>query len=801
MRLLILASLFLCQLAMGGNIAEYTGNMKQVNGFLMLYVDEMENRVYLELSDETPAMIYQTTLATGAGNGVIPGALDLGLDRGRLMKSRLVHFRRYGKEFVLQQENMDFRASTENQAEQKTVRDAFAFSILARLPIVAEDENRYLVDINGLLLSDVAGIEQNLKDLQQGKYKLDSKLSLVDATFSRSFPRNTEMEAIQTFSSDNPGSAMSTVTPTPGHLSLRVRHSFVQLPDDNYQPRTHHPATGFFAQTWQDYASDIEDDLVKRVIWRHRLEKVYPERDSSPVKKPIIYYVEAGTPEPVRSALVEGASWWAEAFQSAGFEDAFRVEILPEDADPLDIRYNVIQWVHRISRGWSYGFSVRDPRTGEILKGHVTLGSLRVRQDIKILQSLLAPGNDSEKRSEIRKTALARIRQLSAHEVGHTLGLLHNFAASMNDRASVMDYPHPLLTLNNGKLDLSGAYDSGIGEWDKLAVQWGYGQFSRNEQAELDKIYRKMLEAGQDFISDSDARRKGSAHPKASLWDNSDDPVAELQKLMKIRALALDGFDNNVLTSDEPAFILEDHLPPLYLLHRYQLEAVGKLLAGANYRYSMAGESGSVEYLDANAQIRALNGLLYALQAENLVLPQQLIRQLLPAPPGYARNQEFFKSKAGRLFDPYSAIDALADHVLGLILEPSRVHRLQLQHHYQDKLPGLLFVMKTLEKQLFAGNESGLLAHATHRVQSRYVEALIRLHSNKNTDESAKGIVRWHLEKLAGQKPARHATETAIHRHQLANRIRDYLREPEKYPADKADIPPGSPIGQEAAIW
>ncbi|KKL54986.1 hypothetical protein LCGC14_2259940, partial [marine sediment metagenome] len=333
--------------------------------------------------------------------------------------------------------------------------------------------------------------------------------------------------------------------------------------------------------------------MLVRYIPRHRLSKKDPNLPISEPVEPIIYYLDPGVPEPVKTALLEGAKWWDEAFAQAGYKNAFIVKVLPDNADPMDIRYNVIQWVHRATRGWSYGSSVIDPRTGEILKGHVTLGSLRVRQDILIAEALAAPylqGNEVAK--TLQAMALNRIRQLSAHEIGHTLGIAHNFSASVANRASVMDYPHPLVGFNDkGELDVSRGYANGMGQWDTQVIKYGYSDFRNlDESAELAAILADNQAKGLEFISDSDARAQGGAHPTAHLWDNGSSPSEELLRVLKVRQQALTNFGINNIKVGTSLSQLEEMLVPLYLFHRYQVESAVKLIAGVDYEYEVRGE-------------------------------------------------------------------------------------------------------------------------------------------------------------------------------------------------------------------
>lgn len=543
-------------------ISEKTEGLTKTEGFFDYYYDKAKDQLWLEIDKLDTEFIYVNSLAAGIGSN------DIGLDRGQLGDTRIVYFERRGPKVMMVQPNYGFRAETDNELEKKSVREAFASSILGGFEIAAEEDGKVLINLTDFLLQDAHGVTTSLQRSNQGSFSLDKNRSALFREAIMNFPKNTEFEATLTFAGSNPGVYVRSVTPTPEAITVRQHHSFVELPDDGYEKREYDPRAGYFGITYQDYGTPIDEPLVKRFISRHRLEKKNPEAEISEPVEPIVYYLDNGTPEPVRSALLDGARWWNEAFEAAGYKDAFIVEVLPEDAHPLDVRYNVIQWIHRSTRGWSYGSSVRDPRTGEIIKGHVSLGSLRVRQDFLIAEGLLAPyADESQENNMMQEMALARIRQLSAHEIGHTIGIAHNFAASVTGDASVMDYPHPQPKIVNGEIDLSDPYDVGIGEWDRMAVAYGYQDFPQEieEEAALNEILNEAYQSGLKYISDQDARPQSGAHPDAHLWEFGNDPVAQLPKIMEIRKTALDNFGEANLKSGRPLAELQDVLVPIYL--------------------------------------------------------------------------------------------------------------------------------------------------------------------------------------------------------------------------------------------
>ena len=543
MRLLTLSLLLFCLPAYGQgvqSITEKTKDMDKRDGFFPVYWHSDTGEIYLEIPALNQEFIYVSSMPAGLGSN------DIGLDRSQLGSTRLVRFERSGPKILLVMPNLRYRADSELAAEKASVSEAFAEAILWGFKVEAEEENRILVNVTDFVVRDANGITRRLRGAQQGNFSLDKSRSAPVPDMLKAFPRNTEMEARITFTSDAPGRFVRDVAADPYSVTLSVRHSFVMLPDEGYTPRVFHPGAGYGAISYMDYAAPIGEDMVKRYIRRHRLIKADSSAAVSDPVSPIVYYLDPGTPEPVRGALLDGARWWTAAFEAAGFSNAFRIEILPDGVDPMDVRYNTIQWVHRATRGWSYGSSVTDPRTGEIIKGHVSLGSLRVRQDYLIAEGLLAPYGDSLASDDpMLSMSLARIRQLSAHEVGHTLGLSHNFASSVNGRASVMDYPAPYAVFNEaGEIRLDEAYSTGIGEWDKVAIAYGYAQPlpGDSEEALLSAILQQAWDNGLHYITDADARPSGAAHPLANLWDNGDDMVSALHHEMAIRDAALARF-------------------------------------------------------------------------------------------------------------------------------------------------------------------------------------------------------------------------------------------------------------------
>ncbi len=658
-------------------IEDKTKNLLKQEGFLNFYWDDNTGKIFLEIPQSETEILYQTSLPTGLGSN------DIGLDRGLLGATAIVKFTRVGNKVLMVQPNYDYRAVTNDAAEKKAVEQSFAQSVLWGFTVEATGKQSVLVDATAFLLRDAMQVSNRLSNSRQGSYATDPTRSALYMPRTKNFPQNTEFEATVTFTSKDarPGALVRSVTPAADAITVRLHHSFVQLPDNNYKPRALDPRSGLIATSYFDYSTPVSEPIEKFFITRHRLQKRDPAAAKSEAIKPIIYYLDNGTPEPIRSALLEGAQWWNQAFEAAGYINAFQVKILPADADPMDVRYNIINWVHRSTRGWSYGASVKDPRTGEIIKGHVTLGSLRVRQDYLIAQGLLAPfENGIPADDKMLKMALQRLRQLSAHEVGHTLGLLHNYIASTQGRASVMDYPSPVVQLDaDGKPNTGNAYTNEIGDWDKVAISYAYAEFPErtDEKGALNNIITNAAKKGLTFISDRDARDPGGMHPAAHLWDEGKDAVSGLRNVMKVREKALAQFGENNIRKGTPMAFLEDVLVPIYLYHRYQVEAVTKLVGGMDYSYALKGEGQLVtKPLSKQDQLQALNAVADCIDPRFLALPQRIIQLIPPRPDNYEYTRELFSRRTSPAFDALAAAESAADLPLSLLFYPARLNRM-----------------------------------------------------------------------------------------------------------------------------
>jgi hypothetical protein len=782
-------------------------------GLLVTHLQPRSGKLLLELpAARGPRGICGTYLyLEGIRTGL--GSNPVGLDRGQLGETRVVTFRRVGGRVLLEQPNLRYRAVSPDSLERRTVRESFATSVLWAGEVQAEAEDgRLLVDLTPFVVRDAHGAIATLKGAGQGSFSLDKERSVLDPGECKSFPDNLEFEALLTLTGDEPGPEVRATAPTPQAITLAQHQSFVRLPDNAYRPRAWDPRCGSFEVMFADYAAPVAAELEKRWLVRHRLEKLDPSAARSKAREPIVYYVDPGAPEPIRSAILEGASWWARAFEAAGFEDAFQVKLLPPGADPLDVRYNMIQWVHRATRGWSYGGGIIDPRTGEMLKGHVTLGSLRIRQDRMIFEGLAGTEHTgSGQPDDPVELSLARIRQLAAHEVGHTLGFNHNFAASTyGDRASVMDYPAPDVGLAaDGAFDFSHAYGVGVGTWDVQQVRYAYSEYpdAAAERAGLDAILRENREHGWIYLSDPDTRPAGAAHPLAAMWDNGADPIARLAHESAVRRAALARFGERNLPPGAPLGGLAEVLVPLYFRNRYQVEAVAKSVGGLDYDYGVNREGAAGAHpVPAARQRAALDAVLATLDPADLDLPEPLLALLEPVSVEYPPRREFLAGRTGPMFDALGAAATLADHAIGTLLPSERLARLVDFHRRDPALPGVEDVLEGITRHAFASPPpaSPRLREIRRSVQAVTVRRLL-LAAAAPQAPAVRAALESSLRRLATELPrgggGGDPADRAF-RELLARDIERWLARPTAAPTGALaapgappDLPPGPPIG------
>ncbi len=765
-----------------------------MEGFFNLYWQEDSGKLYWEIDQLDTEFIYQVSMGSGLGSNPI------GIDRGQLRGTYVLSAQRVGPRILLVEPNYRYRASSDNALERQAVEDAFAPSVIWGFDIVATENDSILVDASDFFLRDARDVIGTISSRNQGNYSLDKSRSAFYLDNTKVFPENVEVEVMLTFTSNNPGNLVNAVAATGNSITLRQHHSMVKLPDDGFQTRLADPRIGTNGPNIQDYGTAIDDDMQLRLVAKHRLEKRNPAAARSEVIEPIVYYVDSGTPEPIKSALIEGASWWNQAFEAAGFIDAFQVRELPAGADAQDIRYNMIHWTHRRTRGYSYGNSVTDPRTGEIIKGNVNLGSLRLRQDYLIGQGLI-PGFEylesvADDNEASVNMALDRVRQLSAHEVGHTLGFPHNYLSSSYGRESVMDYPAPLIEITeDGRLDLSNAYPQRIGEYDKLAVRYAYEQFpaGSDESEELQKIVQESLDRGLLFMAHNNNNFIGAGHQFASVWDNGDNLVDHLKHEIEVRRIGLNNFTEAVIRDGEPLSSLEVVLLPLYMHHRFQLNAAAQSIGGANYHYALRGDGqDAFTIIDGEEQRDALETVLSTLTVEFLALPPAILELLSPA--AYRHNQgEVFPGRTGLLFDALGAAEGSANFSVQQLLHPSRMARLVAYGSMGD-YPDLEEVIDRLIEVTWGADQpdDGYHQRLLNVIQRVTIDEMMSQAADLENSGEVRAVLSHRLDQLADQLERRR--NASAHEAVAAEDIRRWQQRDGSIPADALQMPAGDPI-------
>ena len=776
-------------------IAAKTAGFEKKDGFIPIYLDNKTGKILLEIPRDSMRVLMFTGLATGLGSNPI------GLDRGAGQDNYIARFDRNGDRVLVVFENWNYRSSAVgNPAHVRTIAESFPPSTPGSLPIVAQEGGKTLVDATDFFMRDWNDVSGTLSQNNEGSYSVARERSSIYRPYTKAFPENSEIDVALTFATTGrPGQTVASIVPEGRSFTLRQHISLLGLPDDGYKPRVLDPRMGFFGIIFKDYAQPIQNPLEVRWISRHRLERVNPNDPNSPIKNPLVYYIDRGIPEPVRTATKEGVSWWIEAFDRAGLKGGFKVEDLPEGVDPMDARYNVVQWENRNERGWSIGGSLGDPRTGEILKAQARMDSHRARTDYNLYAGLM--GADAA--AADTAFVLARVRQVSAHEVGHTLGLSHNYIASTYERGSVMDYPPPRVRMKDGKIDISSAYDIGPGEYDVFSIHWGYGIFPPGSETDsLAAIVRDGLKRGLLFLSDADARPEYSSDPRTNLWDDARTANEFLSHQMAVRHEAMENFGLRNIRIGEPVALLQERFVPVYFMHRFAINSLSKTIGGMEYSNAVRGDGlVATKPIDGASQRRALSALIAAMAPSQLAIPDTVVTLLGPRPFSYNPYVELFSSRTRPAFDELGAARTLAQMIVDGVLQRERAARL-VQFANRGESP--LTLSETIDDLTASwtsasGNESRKTASLRRVAQRAVADRLLLLASDKEAAPEVRALVELKMDALRKRAKSLSASGQDMERAHWAAISADFTRWLERQelpsPTPALRAPPGDPFG------